>query len=421
MKKSICYIVLLFGFTINAQWDGTYNTKFGVVKLVQEAGNSYNNFEQTVYGDYGQNGTMIGKVLDRGREIRGTFHNGSQSGSFIWRKVGVENPINIKNIAGYWGYGTQTNDYSNNEDHKWNGEQTISIRPNDLNNAIWSGRWNTNFGELMFEQVGTIVTGKYYYNSKVSNIDANYNKFSKILVGSYVENGKTVYFQFNLNEDANSYVGKWGMTSVMNDPRPWNGTKAIKSNAVARNNAANSNNSTVSQNIINNNTQSQTNNSGKTKLTVSFDRIKTDLGTDAFYGIWGIKVFRLTNNTRTIVSSFGNKSDMVYNQTRNSSRVIIADDTNLSLEHKREYILDNRDLENPNVKFEVEVVIDPKSKSHKESEDVHYGRKKAVFEIDKLDLIKKQESLYFRVLSPVNAQIFKGVTFYFTIEKSLHQ
>lgn len=421
MKRLICSLILLIGFFINAQWDGTYNTKFGTVKLIQEAGNSNNNFEQIVYGDYGQNGTMIGKVRNQGRELHGTFHNGNQSGSFIWRKVGVGNPINIKNFSGFWGFGTQNNDYSSNEEHKWNGKQTISIRPNDLNNAIWSGRWNTNFGELMFEQVGTKVTGKYYYNSRVSNIDANYNKFSKTLVGSYVENGKTVYFQFNLNNDANSYVGKWGMTSVMNDPRPWNGTKAIKSNAVSNNNTANSNASTVPQNLTNNNTQSQTNNNGKTKLTVSFDKIKTDIGTVAFYGIWGIKVFRLTNNTRIIVSSFGNKNDLVYNQLRNSSRVIIADDTNLNLEHKREYILDNRDLENPNVKFEIEVIIDPKSKYNKESEDVHYGRKKAVFEIDKLDLIKKQESLYFRVLSPVNAQLFEGVTFYFTIETSLHQ
>jgi len=391
MKKSISIIFLFIGLIVNAQWDGTYNTKFGVVKLIQEAGNSSNSHQQIVYGDYGQNGTMIGKVLNQGRELHGTFHNGSQSGSFIWRKVGVGDPINIRNFSGFWGYGTQNNDYSNNEEHKWNGEQTQRIRPTDINNAIWSGKWNTNFGELIFEQVGTKVTGKYLYNGRVSEIDANYNKHSKILVGTYVENGKTVYFQFNLNNDGNSYSGKWGMTSAMSDPRPWNGTKTVKTNKSVGSSSSNTTNqntssTTTTQSALSQNSHS-TNTASETMLTLSFDSLKSD---GDIYGLWGVKLYRVTPNSRTLVSSFGNKSELVFNEKRESSKIIKSKFIEFSgPQHSRQFILKNSDLQNPNVKFELEVIVDPISKSAiMIDRDIKYGRKKEVYEINHVDYAK---------------------------------
>lgn len=412
MKKSISIIILFFGFIVNAQWDGTYNTKFGVVKLIQEAGNSSNNHQQIVYGDYGQNGTMIGKVLNQGRELHGTFHNGSQSGSFIWRKVGVGDPINIKNFSGFWGYGTQNNDYSNNEEHKWNGEQTQRIRPTDINNAIWSGKWNTNFGELIFEQVGTKVTGKYLYNGRVSEIDANYNKHSKILVGTYVENDKTVYFQFNLNNDGNSYSGKWGMTSAMSDPRPWSGNKVVKSNKPQGNTTTTN---TASQ--TNSSSSSTTTSNQNTKVKVWFKHLSSSEGD--VYGIWGVKLFKVTQNNRVLVNSFGNKNDVVYNADRNSSRVIKPKSHQFSNspDNFREYIISNAELNNPNIKFEIEIITHPKSKKTVGS-DLDYGRQKKIIELKNLPNSSDQT-----ISNQVQGSTVFGTglaTYTVTILKSLH-
>lgn len=422
MRKILTFIFISCSLMTYSQWDGTFNTKYGTIKLIQEPGTKNNDYQTIIYGDYGDNGTIIAKINGSTKEIAGTFHNGRDIGSFIWRNTALgNNPSTLTNFSGNWGFGTQNNNNSGNPDHIWTGTKTNTLRPSDLKNAVWTGIWNTSFGEVILEQIGTKVTGKYYHNNKIGSMDANYNIHSKILTGTYLENGRSGSFQFNMSADGNSFTGKWGWGTVMNELSPWDGTKKIKTNRSIGNSQANSSvNNSTNNIVINTNNLSQSNTSERTKLTVSFDRIKTDLGTKDFYGIWGVKVFRLTNGSRTTVASFGNKSDVVYNQSRNSSRIILVDNTNLGVEHKREYILDNRDLQNPNVKFEIEIIVDPKSKAHKASDDIHYGRKKVVFEIDKIEHKKKQETLYFRVLNPVNANLFEGVTYYFTIETSTH-
>lgn len=387
MKSIVTSIILLIVATTQAQWEGTFTTKFGTVKLVQEQGSHNNGFETLVYGDYGQNGTIIGTSQNNGRELHGSFHNGSQSGKFVWIKSGLgSNPVTINPFTGNWGYGTQNNLHSSNPDHAWTGNRTTTSKPNDLVNNLWSGKWNTNFGELILEQVGTKVNGKYFHGNKVSIIDANFNKYSKILVGTFTENNKKGYFQFNLNGDGNSFSGKWGWTSLMNESSPWNGTKIVKTNKATgttttnttqTNTATTQNTATTTQNNTNTATSQQT------KVKVWFKQLSSSDGD--VYGIWGVKLFKVTQNSRVIVNSFGNKNDVVYNFNRNSSRVIKAKSHQFSNspDNFREYIISNAELNNPNIKFEIEIIAHPKSKKTVGS-DLDYGRQKKVIELKNL-------------------------------------
>lgn len=383
MRKILTFIFISCSLMTYSQWDGTFNTKYGTIKLIQEPGTKNNDYQTIIYGDYGDNGTIIAKINGSTKEIAGTFHNGRDIGSFIWRNTALgNNPSTLTNFSGNWGFGTQNNNNSGNPDHIWTGTKTNTLRPTDLKNAVWTGVWNTGFGEVILEQIGTKVTGKYYHNNKIGSMDANYNIHSKVLTGTYVENGRSGSFQFNMSADGNSFTGKWGWGTVMNEPSPWNGTKKIKTNRPIGNTTANSSSQTQT-NTPTNQSSSTSTTGQQTKVKVWFKNLTSSEGD--VYGIWGVKLFKVTQNSRVLVNSFGNKSDMIFNADRNSSKVIKQKSYQFpnSPEHFREYIISNAELNNPNIKFEIEIIVHPKSKKTVGS-DMDYGRQRSVYDVGTL-------------------------------------
>ena len=95
------------------------------------------------------------------------------------------------------------------------------------------------------------------------------------------------------------------------------------------------------------------------------------------YGFFGAKLFKVTSSGRELVNSFGNAKSDFYNETENSnyilgSRNYIFPD---SPSFFREYILNNSDLNNPIIKFEIEFYCH--FKSRQTGLKVNFGYRKA--------------------------------------------
>lgn len=88
---------------------------------------------------------------------------------------------------------------------------------------VWAGQWKTTFGNLDLSVNGTKVTGKY---SNKGDIDALYDSSSKVLSGSFTNNGREGRFTFLL--DGRSFTGKWKWKEDVRWRGNWNGNKADK-------------------------------------------------------------------------------------------------------------------------------------------------------------------------------------------------
>lgn len=229
MKKIILALTLITGFQMNAQsWQGYYQTKYGDLFLVEESGPEYPN-GSIVYGDYSQKGTMVGKLTLQDSGFEGKFHNGKDWGSFKLRaSISSGLDKNLYSFNGTWGYFNV-----NNSDFLWTGNRKGLIRTTTLINAIWSGKWNTNFGYLILEQVGNKITGKY---DNKGSIEGLYDETTGIFEGTFTNAESTGYFKFIIpakgaNGDRNLFKGNWGWTKALEKGK-WDGEKAFKTNLV---------------------------------------------------------------------------------------------------------------------------------------------------------------------------------------------
>lgn len=372
MKKIILIFALVFSFNSNAQSfsDGVYNTNYGTINLTFEQGFEYPN-GGIVYGDYKGIGTITGSTANVGKEIVGNFHNGAAEGKFIFFSPSGKQHFfdsGITSFNGNWGYGTD-NKYSTNPDYIWKvtskagGSDAVKNVTN-----VWSGKWNTTQGYIILQQVGNKVTGKYH---DVGNIDATYNPSTKKLTGTFTNNGKKGYLEYSF--EGNSFKGKWGWTTALSGGN-WDGTKHVKNNKVIVT-------STTSTNALT--TQSNT---ATTKYTVSAVSILT--GESNIYGFWGFKLFKVTQDGRVQVPNFGNKSSDVYNETENSSKIIKSSSYNFpnSPEFFREFIILNTDINNPNIKYELEVYVHAKNKVL--GTNTNYGYQKQIYRLDNIEFNK---------------------------------
>ncbi len=372
MKKLILIFALVFSFNSNAQSfsDGVYNTNYGTINLTFEQGFEYPN-GGIVYGDYKGIGTITGSTANVGKEIVGNFHNGAAEGKFIFFSPSGKQHFfdsGITSFNGNWGYGTD-NKYSTNPDYIWKvtskagGSDAVKNVTN-----VWSGKWNTTQGYIILQQVGNKVTGKYH---DVGNIDATYNPSTKKLTGTFTNNGKKGYLEYSF--EGNSFKGKWGWTTALSGGN-WDGTKHVKNNKVIVT-------STTSTNALT--TQSNT---ATTKYIVSAISILT--GESNIYGFWGFKLFKVTQDGRVQVPNFGNKSSDVYNETENSSKIIKSSSYNFpnSPEFFREFIIPNSDINNPNIKYELEVYVHAKNKVL--GTNTNYGYQKQIYRLDNIQFNK---------------------------------
>ncbi|UOX35532.1 hypothetical protein LXD69_08410 [Flavobacterium sediminilitoris] len=220
MKKLILALILISGLQTQGQsplYYGMYTSKYGDMNFFEEYGPEYPN-KNIIYGDYGTKGTTVGFLL--GNENIGKFYNGTKDGQF---RLNMSTLGSLPSFIGTWGY-TSNNANTADKNYWWDGNAKSKGMPSCIVNAVWSGKWNTNHGFIILEQVGNKVTGKY---DNVGTIDATYNPTTRILKGTFVNNGKNGFFEYSF--EGNSFKGKWGWTNAFTGGQ-WNGTKAYKTN-----------------------------------------------------------------------------------------------------------------------------------------------------------------------------------------------
>lgn len=361
-KKIILVFILSILGIANAQnpnSDGVYSTSFGNVTLTTEYGSEFPGGFGITYGDYKDKGTITGSVggSTNSQELTGTFYNGAVEGKFIFlpkNKDLFKNTFSgeITGFTGFWGYNSD-NKYSSNPNDKWDGTRTqkgVQVIQNVTN--VWSGKWNTTDGAMYLNQVANRIVGTY---KGIRTIKANYNPSTRILKGTFTNNNfnKTGYLEFYF--EGNMFKGKWGWTTAMTEGN-WDGTKNIK------------NNKELSKASASNSTSSQANSSSqkeKYRIAVSeIDINASELPIAAasqywwYYGFAGIKIYRVTNSGREEIKSFGNKSQYFFEKTEdnafenNSKTPFTFSETP---EYYRDFEINKSDLNNPNVKIEVEL------------------------------------------------------------------
>ncbi|MEZ4786668.1 MAG: hypothetical protein R2790_02000 [Flavobacterium haoranii] len=347
MKKIALIIALAFSFISNAQnWQGTFQTKFGTLKLVDENG--------IIYGDYANNGTILAyEVIDRYKTtLNGIYFNGNERGKFQLIRNSYSGNYEDKFI-GYYGASdnsTSIADIKANSKNwtftiepnwQWTGTKQPSGQPNDLQTAVWNGKWNTTFGEINLEQIGTKIKGKY---SNLGDIDADFDKVAKKLKGTFTNKGKKGYFEFNF--EGNSFKGKWGWNTSMAEGI-WDGTKVVK------------NNKELSKIVETN----QSNNSLSKKISFKIQAKSIYLNEHgvnpsdvSLYGFVGFELYKVTSNSRVEVLSFGNKSKYLFNT--NENQAFVKGSTYVfpnQPTYYREYEISEADWNDNNVQFELKV------------------------------------------------------------------
>lgn len=94
-------------------WEGSWNTRFGTVKLVQQG--------NRVLGDYRDLGPIEAIYTPANRRLKGTFHNNGKPGTFYWELAADE-----QSFTGKWAWGTHP------PNDNWTGKKTSSATPTDL-------------------------------------------------------------------------------------------------------------------------------------------------------------------------------------------------------------------------------------------------------------------------------------------------
>lgn len=372
MKKIFLVFFLCIIGKANAQsfTDGIFTTTFGNISWTTETGYDYPN-GGFVYGDYRNNGTFIGKIENNGKEIDGSFFNGSSEGKFIFMSPFGTNSFfdqGIKTFAGNWGY-TSNNKYSQNPEHEWKITGKIAQK-DEIKNVtnVWSGKWNTTDGAMYLMQTRNKITGTY---KGVGTVDATYNPSSRTLKGTFKNTkiNKIGYIEFYF--EGNTFKGKWGWNASMTEGN-WDGTKHVK------------NNKELSKMAVSTPPTTSTPSSATTKYIIKAISIGTTH--NDVYGFFGCKLYKVTQSGRVLVNSFGNKSADFYNTTENNTNKLLSKNKVFpnTPEFLREYIISNADLNNSQIKFELELYSHLKAKTV--GTNINYGYKKEILRLDQIKL-----------------------------------
>ena len=345
MKKLVATVCILLccSLSLMAQfgWTGTYNTDFGVLKLMEETGSEYPD-GGIVYGDYRDDGTISG--VPTFRDFNGAFHNASSKGFFSFKRN--TNSSNFTSYIGNWSYNTSL-------DQQWNGSKQNSSLPKDIKVAVWSGKWNTSQGYIILNQVGKVVTGKYH---TVGQINAVYDETTKTLKGTFTNNGNSGYLEYKIV--GNSFIGKWGWKSDLAGGN-WTGEKAYKTNYMPASAPTASATPTVSDN--------------KKPVKIKITAISVETLTHP-YGFAGFEITRITNTESTPIKSFADKTKYIFNTTENQSYPgSIKEFSATSPEFYRIYEITRADWDNPEVTFELKVFCHLKSEKVGTNNDHGYN------------------------------------------------
>ncbi|GHB26253.1 hypothetical protein [Mongoliitalea lutea] len=229
MKKTLLIVLLLIisgGIqdTFAQIWAGTHSSTYGELRLIEE---SWPNGQGIVYGDYRDNGTIVGEIGNGGRELTGDFFNGSWTGKFFFDRQFVNTGSRSSNnfsFQGFWGQ-TTNNRNSTNPNDKWDGNRINVQTTGRIRVAVWSGRWDTNFGPIFLHQIGNEITGIY---GNTNRIEGTYDPRDRKLKGKFNQGGRVGSFEFTIT--GNDFTGIWGWGAMLNEGA-WTGTKTTKSNA----------------------------------------------------------------------------------------------------------------------------------------------------------------------------------------------
>jgi len=136
LKTTAIGAALMSSTSALAQWQGTWDTKYGDVKLHQTG--------QHVYGDYGTWGTIEGLVSQDRRTIRGVYrrNDDGSSGYFEWRINGTQNYF-----TGHWASPQSALPRWNGGGPQWTGSRTRSAKP-----TLSVYRGNGNIGDFFGRQ-----------------------------------------------------------------------------------------------------------------------------------------------------------------------------------------------------------------------------------------------------------------------------
>ncbi|NUN07786.1 MAG: hypothetical protein HUU54_01260 [Ignavibacteriaceae bacterium] len=202
-------LLLILTLSIYSQnVSGVYATDFGKMTLHQN-GNS-------VTGTYEHSSGKIEGTLN-GTTLTGRWKQSNGSGKFIFNFK-----TDFSDFTGKWGYNEETPTGS------WNGKRTgapistekskpVKEEPEVLN---VSGVYISDFGDLLIKQSGQNITGTYPHSN--GRIEGSLN--GRTLSGRWYQDNGTGKLEFNFNEDATAFTGKWGY----NEATPsgtWNGRK----------------------------------------------------------------------------------------------------------------------------------------------------------------------------------------------------
>ena len=318
--KTIRISALALGFSLMTsishaqEWQGQFQTKYGTLRLVQELGFEYPG-GGIVYGDYGNNGTLVGQFDGSSGKLVDYFFNGNQTGKFILNASKPSGatyyPINF-DFYGTYGYGENDNAYSANADWQWTGKKQNNSRPSNLSKAVWSGKWNTNFGEVILQQVGNKVTGKYKDKDK---IEATYDPANRTLKGTFTNGTNSGRFEWKW--EGNKFTGKWGWGNSLNGGE-WKGDKQVKTNQYTA-----SSNSSGSTNAGTNSTAPVT---YKKYRVRALDVVISESGQNVFsadapaelYGFAGFRMQKATASKTESFPNFGNQKDYYFDRTENN-------------------------------------------------------------------------------------------------------
>lgn len=211
--STIVTIVLLLTGSLWAQnWEGTWNTQFGQLRLVD--------LGDYVVGDYSKHGIIIGKKnFDL---LQGVFTNSQnqRSGHFTFQSQ----PSNRFRGSYKWEGSNKLTD--------WTGQKTsntvTALRNFTLDGKAipvsqnyrsdYDGVYNSSFGQLRLRQKHNILFGDY---GKVGVLAGVWN--GNHFVGRFTNNGKVGWFRFDFfSKDASFRSGQFGWLPVGPKAGSWN-------------------------------------------------------------------------------------------------------------------------------------------------------------------------------------------------------